>query len=176
MKQSVSEIALKKKYSSKSLKFNFLCLLGWTFQLITHKSLTLTAPIHRHRCLGRGQRKQRRLTNKQWVKKIYKREEAFFPYSSWAEATVAFNQLVFPAPSAWAASVVQPSDQRWERSSPPSCCRPWTTGQSLVSRFHYAVAFTVLAPSLIKIQRVSAYVHIRVGLCLFLCACVCVCV
>lgn len=60
----------KKKYSSKSLKFNFLCSLGWAFQLITHKSLTLTAPIHRRRCLGRGQRKQRRLTNKQWVKKI----------------------------------------------------------------------------------------------------------
>lgn len=59
----------KKEYSSKSWKCNFLRLLGWTFQLITHKSLTLTAPIHRHRCLGRGQRKQRRLTNKQCVKK-----------------------------------------------------------------------------------------------------------
>lgn len=28
-----------------------------------------------------------------------------------------------------------------------------------MSRFHSAVAFAALAPSLIKIQRVSAYVH-----------------
>lgn len=68
----------KKEYSSKSLKFNFLCLLGWAFQLITHKSLTLAAPIHRHRCLGRGQRKQRRLTNKQWVKKNIKERKLSF--------------------------------------------------------------------------------------------------
>lgn len=121
--------------------------------------------------LSRQRTKKTKETDKQTVtekkKKKYKRQEAFFPYSSWAETTAAFNQLVFPASSAWAASVVQASDQRWERSSPPSCCRPWTTGQSMVSRFHSAVAFTVIAPSLIKIQPVSSRAHTRVFACCF---------
>ena len=124
--------------------------------------------------LSRQRTKKTKKTDKQTMsEKIYKREEAFFPYSSWAEATAAFNQLVFPAPSARAASAAQPSDQRAERGSLQSCCRPRTTGQSLVSRFHSAVAFIVPSSSLIKIARVSGCVHMNVfmGVCLFLCVC-----
>lgn len=123
--------------------------------------------------LSQQRTKKTKETDKQTVsEKKYKREEAFFPYSSWAEATVAFNQLVFPAPSARAASAVQPSDQCWERSSPPSCCRPWTTGQSLVSRFHSAVAFIVPSSFLIKLQCVCVYVYLWGCVCFSVCVCV----